>query len=24
LAAGLGLSPQVTGRIQKLVGLQPA
>jgi len=24
LAAGLGLSPQVTGRIQELVGLQPA
>ena len=24
LAAGLGLSPQVTGRIQQLVGLQPA
>jgi len=24
LAAGLGLSPQVTGRIQELVGLQQA
>ena len=24
LAAGMGLSPQVTGRIQELVGLQPA